>query len=218
MPQVEHEIKALHKQIMEETAKPQLNYRKLTTQHRLLTFAFALLSRHESKSPWQRHAVALMDLHRRVGLDCRNKQATAKKAVQAAAKVREDLFANRLKADSLRTQAAKDLANKARRWENEAHFIALMKRQETAYRLRIRAWTADTQRAGKHRSDILHEAAMLGVIAEILQDESYELSGEKDYRHDCHQLQMRAAEIITAVQADRYEQARVSARKIHNGF
>ena len=88
-----------------------------------------------------------------------------------------------------------------------------MKRQETAYRLRIRAWTADTQRAGKHRSDILHEAAMLGVIAEILQDESYELSGEKDYRHDCHQLQMRAAEIITAVQADRYEQARVSARK-----
>ena len=92
-------------------------------------------------------------------------------------------------------------------WASVAVIPELMKRLKTSYRDKIKPWVADEKTYKKNFDELMHEAAVLAVISEILKKESMENADNDDYIGFCDSLRAGALSILNSASAKDYSMA-----------
>jgi hypothetical protein len=92
-------------------------------------------------------------------------------------------------------------------WASVVVISELMKRLESSYREKIKPWIADEQSYKKNFKELMHEAAVLAVISEVLKKESMENAENDDYIEFCDSLRAGALSILNSASVKDYSLA-----------
>lgn len=83
-------------------------------------------------------------------------------------------------------------------WASVADVSELMKRLKVSYRERIKPWVASEKEYQDNFDELMHEAAVLAVIAEVLKKETMENADNDDYVEFCDSLRDGAMAILNS--------------------
>ena len=118
-----------------------------------------------------------------------------------------------LLADLLRGQTAAPpkLSEKA---DGLADRTLLMQRMEQALEKNISLSLANAREFRKKKRDIVHEAQLLALLAQVIRQEGYEFTDDETYLNYSDQLREHSRELRRACDESNYEAARAAAGKV----
>lgn len=184
----------------------------------ILATTFAVIAEYDGDVRWKDQAVTARDLFGQSGVNC--KVATDQSYNDA--KLRADDLATLIRGDTL---PAKPNAEPKTNWAKVANRPPLMHRLDLAQGGRLAPWTANSADFSKHLDDVLHEAEIVAMIAQVIQQDGFDFTDDKSYLGFARQMQTDALDIAAAAKAKNYDQARAAAGKVaqacnncHAGF
>jgi hypothetical protein len=83
-----------------------------------------------------------------------------------------------------------------------------MRRLEQAQDHGLVVWTANPAEFKKKRDEIIHEAEILAVLAEVIQQPGFEYADDETYREYARQLRQQARAVVEAANSGNADQAR----------
>ncbi|HEY1066916.1 MAG TPA: hypothetical protein VGE52_12425, partial [Pirellulales bacterium] len=129
-----------------------------------------------------------------------------------AAKASTDAVAGLLKNGKADAPAADAGAS----WSDEVlDFSVAMKRMEVAQRDRLYKWTATEPEFAAKKAEIIHEARILAVLAQVILDSSYSLAGEGDYRDFAQKLRENCLKTVAAAESGNFDAGRAAVADIN---
>lgn len=168
---------------------------------------FGVIAQYDGDVRWQRDALQLRDLFAQAGRNCKVGTDGSYKEAQARS---EDLQAT-IRGGTVQLRPANPDAT----WQETADRQPLMKRLEVAQREHLKAWTSSPGEFASHRADILHEAQLLAMIAQIIKDPSYEYGEDETYLGYVDVMQKHCLELIEAITNDDQQQAQSATGRIN---
>jgi len=165
-----------------------------------VALAFGVIAAYDADVRWKKDAATARDLFARVGFNC--KVGTDQSFAESKARF-EDLEAL-LDGNSPQGKPERD---EDFAWSQVAARPALMQRLEDAEKT-LGASTADKGDFTKAAEQILHEAEMVAVIGEVIQQSDFEFYDDETYRGYSSAMRDAAVQLRDAVQKGDYESAR----------
>lgn len=168
--------------------------------------AFGVIAAFDKDIRWKKDAAAIRDLFARVGFNCKagNDQSFNEAKLRAADL--EALLEGIV--PSARADREEDF-----RWSQAAGRPPLMSRLDAADAA-IAASVASKGDFDKAVDKLLHDAEMVAVIGEVIQQADYEYFDDDTYRGYASAMRDAAVRLRTAVQEKNYEAARAAAASL----
>jgi len=168
---------------------------------------FGVIAQYDGDVRWKRDAQQLRDLFAQAGRNCKVGTDGSYKEAQARG---EDLQ-TMIRGGTIQLRPANPDAT----WQETADRQPLMKRLEVARSERLKAWTSSPGEFASHRADLLREAQLLAMIAEIIKDPSYEFGEDETYLEYVDLMQKHCLELIEAIENDDQERAQSATGRIN---
>ncbi len=204
---IEIEIKRLAKLIDSDVTTPGPfkggGHRKCRQHFSTLAVLFAIVGQYDGEVRWKQPAPAFRDLFARAGYNCK---AGTDQSYREATQRKQDLT------DLI--QGSRPAVPKAERqpdWSQVADRSPLMKRIELAHQGRLTKWVASRDEFSRNRLEIIHEAQLLAVLAEIIRQEGFDDWDDETYSGFALQLSQAARDLSVAVENTNYAGARDAA-------
>lgn len=100
------------------------------------------------------------------------------------------------------------------RWSDICERRAIMSRLKDAQLERIKPWTANQAEFDRNKDNVLREAEIIAVLAEIIQKENYEFYDDDDYLAFCDQMQRHALDVVAAAKDGNLAEAQRAAGEV----
>ncbi|MBX9790234.1 MAG: cytochrome c [Pirellulales bacterium] len=176
--------------------------KRLRSTFSVLAVTFGVIGQFDGNIRWQSEAPGMRDLCARAA---RNLKA-ASDATLREARSRGDDLASLVRGQGVTVPEA----------EVEVLFNevvdrrGLMSRLEIAERDRLRPWLASQSEFNEHRDQVVHEAAMLRLLANIARSEGFEYADDEAFREHADDFDARCRELLEATHAGDYAKARTA--------
>ena len=175
-------------------------YQQCRNHFSLLAVLFAVAAEYDGDVRWKDRAAGLRDLFARAGVNC---QTGTDQTFREAAQRRDDL-AELIRGGRPHTPPGEQTGD----WHRVTDRPPLMRRMQEAHQDRLAKWLAGGRQFRRHRDEVLHEAQMLAMMAEIIQREGFEYWDDDTYAGYAAQLASAARDMKSAAAQRNYEQAR----------
>jgi cytochrome c556 len=184
-------------------------HRKVRALYSTMAVCFAVIAKYDGEVKYKKSALALRDGLSRAAA---NAKVNSDQALQEAKARLNDLI-------QVRNGGGGPAADNA---DPKAPFKAIvdvseaMKRMASAHEEGecLKVWIAAADGFKSKKAQIVHQAEMLGMLAKVLQDPSYEYPDE--FGQIAKGVQTAAEEIVQAVKADNHQAAQTAVGKITN--
>lgn len=182
-----------------------------------LAVLFGIVAEYDQDVRWKKQAPGIRDLLARAGFNCK----TYSDAAYNEAKLRRDDLESLVRGGTIATKEADRKAT----WDKVAARPPLMQRMEAAHQQGIAVWTSNSGEFAKNAAKLAHEAQVLAAISAVIQKEGYEFADDSTYLEYARDMQNASLEVVGAVKAKNYEQARAASALIgkacsncHDGY
>lgn len=208
---IEDEVKSSKKVLDEEVVTPAKfagnGYKVIRKQFSVLAMMFAIIGEYDGEVRWKADGPAARDVFARSAGNC--KVGTIQ--VFNEAKIRKQELEDLLSGNPLKDRAGDAKAT----WNTVTDRSPLMQRLEAAQQTKLSPWVANKEEFKDHSEELLHEAQITAVLAEILKKEGMQDGDDNDYRAFCDRLQKAALDIVDAAKRDDYDKARAAVGEIN---
>ena len=198
---VEDEIKSLYIAMQKPLARvgsyKSGGHQTVSEQFALVAAMFEILASHREHARWKDVAAAAAS---HFAVASRESQMNNLQAFQITKAHHEDL-GQLIRGERVDFSPASSLT-----WSQIIERPALMRRLAQGYADGLKSWSFDVDEFEKNRMSLIHEARIHGVLAEIMQQPSYEFSDDDDYRGHGNQLKIDAQQIVQAAEEKNLEQ------------
>lgn len=201
---IETEIKRLAPLVRQDTATATPfkggGYRKCQDDFSMLAALFAVSADYDGTVRWQDAAAGLRELFAQAGFSC---EEGTDESFREAVSRGQDL------ADLVRGGRPEvPAAERATDWVAVADRTPLMRRIEKAHQSGLSKWLAEPGEFRRHRDDVLHEAQLLAMLAQVVGQESYEGWDDAPYAEYSAALRQAAQDMAKAAEQNEYPPAR----------
>lgn len=209
---LEDEVKGQNAPIAEVTKTPSEfkggGNQKARVYFSELALLFGVIGQYDGDVRWKRDALALRDLFKRAGVNCKvGTDNSFKEAKQRSEDLTQLIGGGKIEAPKPDPDV---------KWADVANRPPLMMRMgKEGFDPRIKAWTADKGEFSKNREALAKEAQIVAVIAHLIQDESYEFADDEGYQGYAKELETQATEVVEAIKADSFERAQKAAGQLN---
>ncbi len=210
-------VQETHDSIKNEGFFKSRGSRAAEDQYPLLAAMFNIAATYDKDLPWKKEAAALRDLAADAGMKtAEGDDAAFGQATKATAEIEKFLKTNKTSLSSTGPKV----------WADEiVYFTSIMKRMETAQRLRLRKWTTSQNEFIGNKADFMHEAQIMAAVSQIILDDSYALAAEGDYREWASQMRDNSLGALKAAKAENFDNANelirsnnLSCSNCHNAY
>jgi len=197
---------------VESKAKWNTGHRKVRTIYSTLAMCFGVISQYDGDVKYKNDAQPLRDVLAR---SAANSKVNDERAMIEAKKWLGELT-------KLRNggRAAAE-AGEAGKPFGVSEVSEVMKRMQIAYEPEgdsergLKRWTADAARFKASKSDVVHEAELMAMMARILQDpNSFDQAADENFAKFAKEIEAASVEIVAAAKADNADAARAAEGKI----
>lgn len=208
---LQDEIKGLQNEVKDNVKNPSdfkgNLFKRARDDFSILATAFAVIGQYDGDVRWKDQAVTARDLFGRAGMNCK----VATDGSFGEAKERADDLATLIRGDTL---PANSNAEPKPNWAKLVNRPPLMHRLDLAQTGRLAPWTANAAEFNKHLDAVLHEAEIVAMIAQVIQQEGFDYTDDKNYLGFARDMQTQALDIAAAAKSKNYDQARTAAGKL----
>ncbi len=219
---LQDEIKSYQTPLRDDVKNPSEfkgnRFKRARDEFSMLAVAFGVIGQYDGDVRWKDQAATARDLFAKAGVNCK---VNTDQAFNDA-KGRADDLAALIRGDTLPAAAN---AEAKPPWSKVANRPPLMHRLEQAQQNRLAPWTSNAADFGKNLDGIAHEAQVIAVLAEIIQQEGYDYTDDNSYKGYARDMQKQALEIAAAAKAKNFDQARAASGALakacsncHGGF
>ena len=207
---LQDEIKGLQNEVKDNVKNPSdfkgNLFKRARDDFSILATSFAVIGQYDGDVRWKDQAVTARDLFGQSGVNC--KVATDQSFNDARQRA-EDL-ATLIRGDSL---PAKANAEPKPNWAKLVNRPPLMHRLDLAETGRLAPWTANAGEFNKHLDGVLHEAEIVAMIAQVIQQEGFDYTDDKSYLGFARDMQTRGARYCIGREGEELRSGSHSGRK-----
>ena len=208
---IEDEMKAIKQLVDRDVTNPGefrgRGYRECRRHFSIAAMLFGIIAEYDGDVRWKNTAAAARDVFARSAANAK----VGSPQVFNEAKLRKLDLEDILNGTSL--GGARE-ATAANQWGSIVDRGPLMMRLETAFDERLQPFTANPGEFENQRQRLLHEAEMIAAIASVLVSPELPDGGDSTYDEHAGEMRRGALEVVRAVKANSYEQARQGAALI----
>jgi hypothetical protein len=160
----------------------------------VLAALFAAIAQYDGDVRWKKDALGLRNKFSQVSLNCK----TSSDAAYKEAKVRAEDLAELLRGGTVdlpKGEASDELGKLISR-------PPLMKRMEESRTEYLGKWTSDKGAFSKNKDALLREAQFLALLAQIIQDPTFDSGDDATYVGYAAALQKQCLELVEAIKTD----------------
>ncbi len=214
---LENEIKAIINVVGPEVAsktKWNTGHRKVRNYYTTLAMCFGVIAQYDAAVKFQKDAVALRD---NLAKSAANSKVNDERAMIEAKKLLLELL-------ELRSGGKVSVApaGEGAKPYGVSEVSEVMKRMQIATKPEnvdgkgLEFWTSSAGAFKAAKSEVIHEAELLGMMAKVLQDQqSFEMfAGMANFDKFAKEVETAAGEIVAAAKSDNYGTARAAVGKI----
>jgi hypothetical protein len=200
---IEGEIKSLVKTSLEAVKTPNVfksGGNKITqTNYTEAALLFGIISEYDGEVRWKKDAAGLKSLYGRAGIN--SKVGTDNSFKEA--KTRGDDLAELINGGNIEVPKADPDAT----WQVVANRPPLMRRLKVCQEERLTPWTGSKLEFGSRKEEVIREAQLMAVIAQVIKHESYEFADDQTYQGYLNDLQKQALEVVEAAKGGNFDKA-----------
>ncbi|MEX0939060.1 MAG: cytochrome c [Pirellulales bacterium] len=204
---IEDEVKANHLALRALVESPVQfkggGYKQCRTRFSVLAVMLQVAARYDGQVRWQDHAAAMSDQFARAGFNC--KVGTDPTYREASLRVQDLEMLVRGERVTAPTPEGE------RPWHRIADRAPLMRRVDAAFMQRIRPHISGEPGFRAKSEEILHEAQILALLAEIIHQPGYEYSDDEDFQSYARMMRDAAVELTEATRGQDFAQAAEAA-------
>jgi cytochrome c556 len=204
------EVKRLAARLAEPLASPSAfksgGYNACGADFAMLAVVFAVVHEFDGQVRWQGDSAAMRDQFARASANCR---AASDESFAEASRCRQDLD-DLIRGGRLGAMASANLET----WSSLADRKLLMQRMERGLEEAINPQLSDERAFGRVADDIRHEAAMLALLAEVIDREQFEFWDDDTFVESAQELGAAAGELSQAAAEQDYDAARAAAGRV----
>jgi hypothetical protein len=171
---------------------------------------FAIIAEYDGPIRWKQHAAGMRDAFGRAGYACK----VASDQSYREAKLRAENLNALVRGE--RPPVAEGAADAD--WSRVAELPPLMRRMELALEDRLRRALDDARDGdggfGPRKAVIVHEAQIVAALAEVIQQEGFELADDEQYRGQARRLRQVALQMAQAADNGRLVEARAASQAV----
>jgi hypothetical protein len=182
-------------------------YKEARKSFSLLATLFGVIAEYDGPVRWKPQAPGIRDLMARAGFNCK----VGTDGSYTEAKLRKSDLEDLVRGGTIKVPGG---AEPKAKWGKVSDRPPLMQRMEQAHQQNLAVWTADAGEFKKNTDQILHEAQLLAMIAEVIQREGYEYSDDATYLGYARQMQAAALGVVEAAKEKNFEGARKATGQI----
>lgn len=219
---IEDEIKAIKLEIDKNVTTPSefagRGHKVIRREFSILAMLFAIIAEYDGEVRFKKDAAIARNLFSRTA---NNTKAGGNTNVFNEAKLRKGDLDELLNGSSLPAQPTAENPE----WSVIIDRSPLMQRLEVIYQEKVAKQLASKDEFSKHNEEILHDAELVSVMAEVLTKETMSDADDQTYVGFANSMKAGAREIVDAVKLNNYDQARAAGGKIdkacsqcHEGF
>ncbi len=184
-------------------------YQELRDSYSFLAVLFGVIAQYDGDVRWKDQAAGMRAALARAGFNCKvSTDASFKES-----KLRSEDLATLVRGGSLQLPTA--TATLEDGWPSVSDRPPLMKRMELAQHGRLDIWTANAEEFKRNRDKVLHEANLLRLLCEVIEDAEYEYADDELYLEYVEKMRQHCNEVIGAVGEDRFEEAQSAVSRIN---
>ena len=211
---IEKEVAVISEAAVEDVKNPGFfssrGFRGAYVNQSVLAIMFNVAANYDGDMKWKDKGAGLRDLAVAAADSAENKDQAAFEASEASTQAVGKLVKTG-NSDALPGVAAIES------WQEQVSaFGPIMRRMEDAHRRRLYRWTANQNEFEANAADVKHEAEVLGTLAQVILDKSYDLAGEGDYREFAQALRDACVQTVAAVKENNYEKARAAVAEVNS--
>ena len=208
---IEDEIKASKKVVDEEVSTPAKfagnGYKVARKQFSVVAIMFAIIGEYDGEVRWKADGPAARDVFARTASNC--KVGTIQ--VFNEAKQRKADIEDLLGGSGLKNREGEVKAT----WTQVTDRAPLMQRLEVACQERMQPWMANKGEFKDHSEEMLHEAQLTAVFAEVLMKDGMEDADDNDYKAFAQRMQKASLDIADAIKTNNYDKASAAMGEIN---
>ncbi len=209
---LQDEIKSYQTLVKDDVKNPSEfkggGFKRARRNYSVLAVAFGVISEYDGEVRWKNQALTARDLFARAAANCK----VATDATFNESKLRADDLVGLVRGDTLPAAANAETKNS---WPKVSARPPLMQRLELAQQDRIAKWTSNAGDFNKNLEEIVREAEVITMIAEVIQKEGYEFTDDNTYKGFARDMQKHAIDIASAAKAKNADQARAAAGELY---
>lgn len=201
---IETEIKRLQKSVATTVTTPGPfkggGYKACRRDFSLLALLFGVAAEYHGQVRWQDVAPGLRDQFARAAQNCKvGTDQTFRQATERNQELAELVAGARPQV----SKAEPRVAN----WADVADRVSLMQRLNTAHQERLTKWLANEREFRAHADDVVHEAQIIALIADVIHREAFEYWDDETYAGYAKELKQSATDVAAAAESGNYQQA-----------
>jgi hypothetical protein len=209
---IEAEIKRLAQAVASAVATPSKfkggAYKDCRQHFSVLAVLFAVAAEYDGAVRWSDFAPTLRDSFARAGYNCK---VGTDQTYREASQRNQDL-ADLIRGSRPQVSAAERISV----WGQVADRAPLMQRMEIAHQEHLTKWLANERQFAQYREDILHEAQLVALFADVIGREGFEYWDDQQYAQFARELRHAAADIAAAAELENYDQAKQAIGRATN--
>lgn len=202
---LEAEVKAnatgVSNEIKNASAFKATGFKKAQVQFTMLTVMFGVISQYPGDDVrWKKVASGMRDELAKAAAACKSGDQ------YASVKIQGESLAELVRGSPVDVAEGKGGV----KWGAIADFKALMKRMDMADKEKLKPLLSSEKDFKENKEQILHEASIMGVLAEVIQDSEYDDAGDDQYLKLAKAMKAASVQLIDACKQDAYENARTA--------
>jgi|GEM_PF-6818709 len=179
-------------------------YKKVQVEATVLTVMFGVIAQFEGQVRWKDKAAGLRDELAKVAGQCKTGDQYAAVKLQAAS------LGELIQGSPIDVAPGKA----GSKWSEIAEFTAVMKRMDLADKEKLKPLVSSEADFKANKDQILHEATVMAILAEVITDKGYDSAAEDEYQKWAKAMKAHAIDIVDACKQDQYEKARTATAGI----
>jgi hypothetical protein len=201
------QVTALGATVKTPTAFKSGGFRAARVSLSMLATLFSVLAEYPGEVRFKAQAAELVPVIARAGFNCK----VGSDPAYREAKLRAEDLNSLVRGGRVEVPAGLQTED----WENAADRAPLMTRMEQAQRERLGAMAGSAEALEKSQNELLVEAEILALLAQVIQSPRYEFAEEESYQQAAQALQQSAQQLTDAIRAKNLDQVQSSLRQIN---
>jgi hypothetical protein len=202
---LEAEVKAqatgVANEIKNGSAFKAAGFKKAQVQLTMLTVMFGVIAQYPGEDVrWKKVSAGMRDELAKAAAACKTGDQ------YASVKIQGESLAELVRGSPVDVAEGKPTA----KWGEIADFKALMKRMDQADKERLKPLLSAEKDFKENKEQIMHEASVMAVLAEVIQDAGYDDAGDDQYLKLAKAMKAASIQLIDACKQDAYENARTA--------
>lgn len=202
---IEAEVKAqatgVSNEIKNASAFKAAGFKKAQVQFTMLTVMFGVIAQYPGEDVrWKKVSGGMRDELAKAAAACKTGDQYANVKIQG------ESLAELVRGSPVDVAEGKGGA----KWAEIADFKAMMKRMDVADKEKLKPLLSAEKDFKENKEQILHEATIMAVLAEVIQDKGYDDAGDDQYLKLAKAMKAASIQLIDACKQDAYENARTA--------